>query len=96
MQNIPPQSNNRIVWSRYPGEQLPSIEQLENDITEERIWAVIAGMSSHQVHEQINSSCEVNSGASNRLNETLQTPSGSYNGKTALTVYAAEARNEFA
>ncbi|EKM78185.1 hypothetical protein AGABI1DRAFT_75662 [Agaricus bisporus var. burnettii JB137-S8] len=80
MQNIPPQSNNRIVWSRYPGEQLPSIEQLENDITEERIWAVIA----------------VNSGASNRLNETLQTPSGSYNGKTALTVYAAEARNEFA
>jgi hypothetical protein len=43
-QNILQQSNSGVVWSKYPGENFPSIDQLENDITEERIWVIVAGM----------------------------------------------------
>lgn len=37
---------------------------------------------------------QVNAGASARLSDAVQNPNSSYNGSLAITVYAAEARNE--
>lgn len=55
-----------------------SLSQLLNAIHEQKTWVAVV----------------INEGATARLQSSLATPSASYNGSDAITVYAEEARNE--
>ncbi|KAF5345081.1 hypothetical protein D9756_011161 [Leucocoprinus leucothites] len=77
-QQIMASSNKAIAWSTYAGSEIGSLEQLQDDVVEEKTWVAIA----------------INSGASSRLSDALQNPSAAYNGSSVITVYGAEARNE--
>lgn len=69
----------KVTWTAIPANQFPNgLGELGEAVMEERTWAAIA----------------IHAGSTANLQASYATPNASYDGSTAITVYAAEARNE--
>lgn len=70
---------SKVTWSVIPASQVAGgLDELAILIREEHTWVAVA----------------IHSGASTKLNAALTIPNSTYDGSEAITVYAAEARNE--
>ncbi|KIM42629.1 hypothetical protein M413DRAFT_408539 [Hebeloma cylindrosporum] len=68
-----------IAWRIIPGTEFPGgVSEIMDKVKDDQTWIAVA----------------VNQGASSRLEASIVNPDPSYNGADAITVYAAEARNE--
>ncbi|GLB45512.1 putative protein of unknown function (DUF3533) [Lyophyllum shimeji] len=69
----------KVTWSAVPASQFPSgLGQLGEAVLEERTWVAIA----------------IHAGSTANLQASYENPNVSYDGSSAISVYAAEARNE--
>ena len=88
--------NPFISWHIANATSFPGGEsQVSRSVVEQAAWVAVAScvissflasspLTDHVVHE----------GASARLQSSYRSPNATYNGSDAITVYAAEARNE--
>ncbi|KAF9463855.1 hypothetical protein BDZ94DRAFT_1217283 [Collybia nuda] len=74
-----PSPQSKVTWKVVPMDQFPGgVPDVERAVKEEKTWLVLA----------------VNQNATARLTASYANPDRAYNGSSAVTVYAAEARNE--
>ncbi|KAF5369660.1 hypothetical protein D9615_010234 [Tricholomella constricta] len=72
-------SLSKVTFTAVSASQFPrGPAELENSLLEQRTWVAVA----------------INPGASDRLQASYSTPNATYDGADAITVFAAEARNE--
>ncbi|PFH46702.1 hypothetical protein AMATHDRAFT_69276 [Amanita thiersii Skay4041] len=70
---------SKVTWAQVPASDFPGgISQLAAAIREERAWVAVS----------------INEGATSGLMAALSNPNPTYDGSTAITSWAAEARNE--
>lgn len=90
-----PQSG--VTWTQRSASDFPNgPAELGVSVTEEHCWAAIASMCLYfpsDVYGDL-SGPTVNPNSTARFQVSLASPNASYNGAEAITVYAAEARNE--
>jgi len=68
----------KMTWMANPSDlNLTTREQFEHALVDEKVWAIVA----------------INRGASDKLNQTLSSATGTYDGTSAVTVYINEARS---
>jgi len=74
---------------------LTTREQMVHAVVDEKVWAIVAStpdsvcIQAGSTHTRFS----VNQGATERLNQVLSSGNGPYNGTSAVTVYANEARS---
>lgn len=72
-------SQGKVNWDvKTPADFPNGVEDIMNDIHDEKVWVVIV----------------VNANATTHLTQAVSTADASYNGTSAITVFAEEARNE--
>ena len=93
-------TEGRISWTVVPASNFPNgIGDLANAVVEEECWVAIASALKSSLGRNLFLTfecvvCAVNEGATARLNTAVTTANASYDGTTAVTVFAVEARNE--
>ena len=85
----------KMTWTMAPSNMnLTTREQFEHAMVQEKTWAIVASTSysvciyTGPTHARFS----VNQGATDRLNQVLSSGSGPYDGTSAVTFYANEAR----
>ncbi|KAG6830598.1 hypothetical protein H0H92_015879 [Tricholoma furcatifolium] len=78
-QLITASSTTKVTFTAQPSSKYPGgPDDLANDVVNQRTWVAVT----------------INPGASSHLQASYTNPNASYNGMGAMTMYAAEARNE--
>jgi hypothetical protein len=87
-----------VRWRIEPAERYPNgVDGIIEAIHDDLVWVVIASTSILillTIDDAFNTYIKVNQGATQNLQNAVTFPELSYNGSSAITVFASEARNE--
>jgi len=76
-----PSASSKVTWAPVNASEFPGgLGQVRDALIQQKTWAAVT----------------INGGSTARLQSSYVTPNALYNGSTAITVYANEARNEIA
>ncbi|KAG7441803.1 uncharacterized protein BT62DRAFT_907367 [Guyanagaster necrorhizus] len=71
-------STSRVSWTQRPASDFSGPADVGDHVVDQRAWVAVV----------------IHANATSSLNAAVSSPSSSYNGSTAVTVYVVEARNE--
>jgi hypothetical protein len=84
-----------IAWRILPATTFPGgVSEIIDKVKDDQTWIAVISTCQATWSFACLFTLVVNAGASSRLEASIVNPDPSYNGTEAITVYAAEARNE--